>query len=118
MPGALQRAEPTLQRAGGGEGVGVTVDLERVHALEGEHLGALGLVEPGDTGDARLAVDEHRAAAALTRRRATVLRGRDPALDAQRVEEVLVVVVDGDLVAVEGERRHVGDRPFGSVIAV
>ena len=57
-------------------------------------------------GDARVAVDEHRAAAALPLRRAAVLDRRDPEPLAQdRQERFAVGDVELDGLAVEGERE-------------
>ena len=67
-------AEPALQGAMGGERLGHPIALGRLDPLEGDDRGALHSIERGLACDARLAVDEHGAAPALTRRRAAVLR--------------------------------------------
>ena len=61
----------------------------------------------GDAGDARLTVDEHRAAAALPLRAAPVLRAPSAQLVAQGSEQRTAVVAHLDRRPVDDE----GDRP-------
>ena len=103
------RAEAALQRPGGGECAGQAVALGRLDALERGDRPARHPVEPQLAGDHGLAVDEHGAAAALSRRRAAVLGAGDVELLPQRREQV-GVVADLDLAAVEGEGHRHGSR--------
>ena len=100
-------AEAALQATAGGERVGEAAPLIGVDALEGHDR------RPGDLGqrqvaaDHRLAVDEHRAAPALPRRRAPVLRRRDVELLAQRGEQMGVVGAHGHRRAVDRQLDRV-----------
>ena len=67
-------AEPALQTAARGEGVGEALPLGLVDTFERDDRLAVGLGDVVLARHGRLAVDQHRAAAALTRRRAAVLR--------------------------------------------
>ena len=96
-------AEPALQPAAGREGVGVAPALVGVDALQRDDVLAGHLVEPEVAAHDRLAVDEHRAAPALPRRRAAVLGRRDVELLAQRGQQVRVVVAHRHRRPVEGE---------------
>ena len=71
--------------------------LERDDGLAGD------LLEPQVAADDGLAVDHHRAAPALARRRAAVLGRRDVELLAQRGEQVRVIAADRHRRAVERE---------------
>ena len=62
-----RRTEAALQCAVGGERVGHPLPLGLVDTLERGDLGASRLLERGLARDARLAVDQHRAAPALAR---------------------------------------------------
>ena len=106
-------AEAALQTAARGERAGVAVALGVVDSLERRDLATGDLVERLGAADDRLAVDEHRAAAALPRRRTPVLRRRDVELLAQGGEEVGVVAAHRHRCTVEREldagaldRRH------------
>ena len=106
-------AEAALQTAARGEGGGIAVALGVVDSLERRDLATGDLVERLGAADDRLAVDEHRAAAALPRRRTPVLRRRDAELLAQGGEEVGVVAAHRHRYTVEREldagaldRRH------------
>ena len=102
-------AVTALQTAAGGEGVGVRVALFGREALEGGHRTALDLGHGVGARDLDLAVDHHRAAAALTRRRAAVLGRGDVELLAERSEQMGMVGADADLPPVELE-GHGGGR--------
>ena len=104
-----RRAEAALERAGRRERGRVLVAGERVEAFERRHRATGGLLEAHLARDHGLAVEEHGAAPALARRRATVLRRRDVELLAQRGEEVRVRRRDLGRRPVELER----DRPVG-----
>ena len=67
-------AEPALEGAVGGEGGSHAIPLGGVDTLERHDRCSLDPFEGGLARDPRLAVDEHSAAPALTRRRAAVLR--------------------------------------------
>ena len=75
------------------------------HALERGDRRSLDAGQREVAAHHRLAVHEHRAAPALTRRRAAVLRRGDVELLTERGEQVGVPVVDGHLGAVEREVR-------------
>ena len=96
-------AEPALQPAARGEGLGEPLALVGVDALQRDDLLAGDLLQAEVAADDRLAVDHHRAAAALARRRAAVLRRRDVELLAQRRQQVGVVAPHRDRRAVERE---------------
>ena len=67
-------AESALETTAGGERVGEALTLRFVDTLERDDRLALGLGDVVLTRHDRLAVDHHRATAALARRRATILR--------------------------------------------
>ena len=100
-------AEPALQPTAGGERIGEALPLVGVDALERHDLLAGDLLQPEVAADDGLAVDHHRAAAALARRRAAVLGRRDVELLAQRGQQVGVVTPHGHRRAVERELGRV-----------
>ena len=87
-------AEAALQPAAGGEGVGVALALVVVDALERDDRAAGHLGQRLLARHDGLAVDQHRAAPALARRRAAVLGRRDVELLAEGGEQVRVVGPD------------------------
>lgn len=66
-------AEATLQRSGGSKGAGQPIPLGLFKTLQGRHLPTSHLLHRKLTRDGRLAVEQDRAATALTRRSAAVL---------------------------------------------
>ena len=84
-------AETALQPAAGGEGVGERLALGLVDTLERDDRAAVDLVERLLARHDRLAVDQHRAAPALARRRAPVLGRGDVELLAERGQQVGVL---------------------------
>src|SRR5207248_3964131 len=93
--------EAALQRTGGGECRRQRVALFFREALQCRDARAGDLVHRQIAADDRFAVDEHRAAAALSRRRAAVLGRDDVQLLPQGGEQVWVGAGDADLVAVQ-----------------
>ena len=81
-------AEPALQPAARGEGVGEGLALGLVDTFERDDRLPGDLVEVVLARHDGLAVDQHRAAPALTRRRAAVLGRGDVEFLAQRREQV------------------------------
>ena len=112
-------AEPALQSAARGEGVGVRVTLGLIDALERHDRAAVDLLERLLAGHDSLAVDQHRAAAALPRGRATVLGRGHVELLAQGGEQMRVLAVHRHGCPVEdeggGRRRTVDSRAISNV---
>jgi hypothetical protein len=102
-------AEAALERPGGGEGVGQPSPVLLGEALEGGDRAALRPGERHLAAHHRLAVEQHRAAPALARRRAPVLGREHVELFAQCRQEMGVRPLDGDVVAVH-RQFHVGTR--------
>ena len=82
-------AEPALRSARADEGAGECVTRRRVEAFDGGHGAAVHPDRRGHTGDTGVAVDEHRAAAALALRRAPVLGRHEPEPLAQHGQQRL-----------------------------
>ena len=99
-------AEAALQSAHRRERARVAVALVLGDAFEGHDRLARRPCQRHLARHHGLAVDEHRAATALTRRRAAVLRRRDVELFAQRRQQVRMVGAHPRLVAVDDERHH------------
>ena len=104
-----RRAEAALARSRREERVRPRRPLRRVETGEGGDRPSRNAPGGRDAGDARLAVDEHRAAAALTLRTAAVLGGAEAEPVAEDLEQRTAVVgdVDGTTVDDEGERAQV-----------
>ncbi len=100
-------AEPALEAAARGERVGERLPLGPVHAFERDDRRPLDLVHVALTRNDRLAVDEHGAAPALSRRRAAVLGRGDVELLAQRCQQVRMRAPHCDRRAVDLERDAV-----------
>ena len=98
-----RRAEPALQRAGGGEGVGEPFSVLGGEALERGDRAALGPLQRDLAADDGRAVEQDRAAAALAGGRAAVLGGEDVQLLAQRRQEMGMGPLDGDVLTVDRE---------------
>jgi hypothetical protein len=118
-------AEPALQSPARSEGVGEGLPFGFVDAFERDDRLALDLGEVVLAGDGGLAIDEHRAASALSRRRAAVLRRGDVEFLAQRGEQVRMrsphrhrspvhLESDTSIVAAGGGGRGVGE--FGHAL--
>ena len=105
------RAEPALQGTVGGERRRIPVALGAVEPLEGRDRRPLGLVHRRLAGDAGLAVQQHRAAAALARRRTAVLGRQYAELVAECRQQVRMVGGGLDQLAVEFEGRHRSPSP-------
>ncbi len=103
------RAEPALEGAGRREDPRVAIALLGGHAFEGRDRATRGLGERRLAAHLRLAVEQDRAAPALPRGRAPVLRREDAELIAQRGEQMGMVGTARHRGAVE----HEGDR-FGA----
>jgi hypothetical protein len=109
-----RRAEPALAGAGVDERRGPPPPDVHGQPLDGHHVAPGDPPDRGDAGDTRRAVDEHRAAAALTLGAAAVLHRGAAELLTQHVEQRRGAVRRLDLDAVEpegGHGRRAGGRP-------
>ena len=98
-------AEAALQATACGEGIGERLPLGLVDALERDDRLAFDLVQVALACHGRLAVEQHRAAAALARWRAAVLGRGDVELLAERGEQVGVAPPHRHRGAVDLERH-------------
>ncbi len=100
-----RNAEPALEPTAGGERIGERLAFDLVDTFEGHDRRALDLVHVALAGHDGLAVDEHGAAPALSRRRASVLRRRDVEFLTQCSQQVRMRAPDGHGRAVHHERH-------------
>ena len=100
------RAEPALAGTGRAEGIGPACSVGLVEAFEGGDSATPRPADRGHAGDSGLAVDEHRAASALSLRAAPVLGGTLAQVIAERAEQCRPVVGNLDLFAVDFEFDH------------
>jgi hypothetical protein len=100
-----RRAESALQRPLDRERPGEASPLLVVEPFQGDDVLALGPLHRDQTGLDRLAVHQDRAAAALPRGRAPVLRGGDVELLAERGQQMGVVGLDRSGLPVDGDRH-------------
>src|SRR4051794_5176758 len=96
-------AEAALAGTGGAEGIGPRLSLGVRQAVDGGDRPAGHPPGRRDAGDPRRAVDQHRAAPALALGTAPILRRARAEAVAKYLEKRGVLVLDGDLLAVEGE---------------
>ena len=89
-----RRTKPALQRAARGEGLRISANLVRRHSLKRRDAASGGLGKRQGAGHLSLAVDHHRAAAALTLRRAAVFRRSHLQFLAQGSEKMWVAPRD------------------------
>ena len=100
-----RRAEAALKRPGGCERGGKTLPLRRVEPFQGRDRLAGRFFERDLAAHRRLAIDQHRAAAALAGRGTAVLGRGDVELLAERRQQMRVSA-DLDLFPVEPELGH------------